>query len=577
MRNRLLLAIAAMTAIALAVPALASATWTHKGQGELKENAPITLSSELSVSTEVGKVTCPTSIEATLTGESSSGTVNSYTVSEPSKCDLSESLGAVCGTHGVSKVQKAGSWELTAKEANIEISSLDLEFQLGKCLIPSLRIKGTATATPDKSFAMSTLALSGSQTLYNALEEEVGSANLTGTPSVSPAATYGVKTAPLVETAWLMESKHLSEDGEMTLSGPLSFSYSGGSVSCTASAVLGLTAGEVEEEEPEGEVEGFTVSSPSGCVAGGGLKTTCGEHPVKSVAKAGTWTLNADDDDISVSGLALDYQFKECAVTSLRLEGSATLSVEDPGAITTAAFGGKPAIYNSGEEKIGSAELSGSPGASPSGTFQLRPEPPLPSEPISIDSSEGFPAPFTLSGGSATLGGSEVITNCESVTGSGQLSTKKTGTVILTLHDCTEPVFESDCTSPDESNGTLVTSTLAFHLVTVNGDETPAVLLTTKDDEFVTYECLGGYIGVEVTGNGILGDIVAPSYNEFSSMIGLHFGAEGSEQELTKTSEGETEYRLQSAVNGGASEPLGLQTELTLSLTEGEVELTEEE
>ena len=559
--------------IALACAAPASATWTHKGQGELKEGASITLSGELSVSTEVGKITCPTSISATLTGESSSGTVNSYTVSEPSECDLSESLGAVCGTHGVSKVEKTGTWELSAKEASVEIASIDLEVQLGKCLIPSLRIKGTATATPDKSFAMSTLTLSGSQTLYNALEEEVGSAELTGAPSVSPAATYGVKTAPLVQTAWLMEDEQLSEDGEMTLGGEFAFSYSGGSISCTASAVLALNAGEVEEEEPEGEVESFTVPSPSSCVAGGGLKTTCGEHPVKSVAKTGTWALNAGAEDISVSGLKIDYEFKECAITSLRLEGDATLSVEYPGAIAAASFGGEPAIYNAGEEQIGTAELSGTPSASPSGTFQL----PLPPEPISIDSSEGFPASFTVSGGSVSLAGSGTATNCESITGSGQINTTKAGAVELAFHNCTESVFGSPCTSAGQPGGTLLTPTLPFHLATVNSDGTPAMLLTPNKGEFLSYECLGGFISIEVSGNGVLGDITSPAYSESSSTIGLHFGAEGSEQEFTKTSEGQTEYLLHSAINGGASEPLGLGAEPTLSFTEGEVELTEEE
>lgn len=372
MTVRGLSSLCAVTVVALLLPAMASATWTHKGQGELKESASITLSGELSVSTEVGKVTCATSIGATLTGESSTGSVNSYAVSEPSGCDLTESLGAACGTHGATKVVKAGSWELTAKETTIEITGVDLEFQFKGCLIPSLRIKGTATATPDKTFAMSTLTLSGSQVLYNSLEEEVGSASLGGAPAVSPEATYGVKTAPLVKTAWLMGNTHLSKNGELTLNGEFSFSYSGGSISCTASAVLTLTAGEVEEEQPEGEVESFTVAEPSACVAGGALKTLCGEHPVKSVARTGTWALNATETLISVSGFTLDYSFEKCAITTLRLEGSATLTPESATAIKSATYGGKPVVYNGSEEELGTAELSGSPSASPSGTYAVK-------------------------------------------------------------------------------------------------------------------------------------------------------------------------------------------------------------
>lgn len=570
--RRLILTLGATAVLTLALPALALATWTHKGQGELKENAAVTLSGELSVNTEVGKVTCPTSIEATLTGESSSGTVDSYTVSEPSECDLSESLGAVCGTNGVTKVEKTGTWGLTAEEASIEISSIDLEFQLGKCLIPSLQLKGAATATPDKSFAMSTLTLSGSQTLYNSLEEEVGSASLGGAPSVSPAATYGVKTAPFVETAWLMEDEHLSEDGEMTLSGEFAFAYSGGSVSCTASAVLALTGGEVEEEEPEGEVESFTVSEPSQCVAGGGLKTLCGEHPVKSVEKTGTWALNANEEDISVSGFTLDYGFKECAVTSLRLEGGATLSVENPAGITSVTFGGSPAIYNSEEEKLGDAELAGGQSAAPAGTFQLQYD--LPPEAISLDPPEGFPTSFTASGGSLTLGNETSSTGCESLSGSGQFTTARAGAIALTLSGC--KAEGTNCTSPGEEAGTVVTPVLPFHLVTVNGDGTPAVLLTTNNGIFTTYKCAFGLVTVEIIGNGLLGDITSPDYAESSSTLALHFGAEGSEQELTKTSEGPTEYILQQFINGPEPEPFAAQAEFTLGFEE-EVTLTEEE
>jgi hypothetical protein len=562
--------------LALALPAAAFATWTHKGQGELKENVEVTLSGELSVNTEVGKVTCPTSIGTTLTGKSSSGTVDSYAVSEPSKCDLTESLGAVCGTHGVSKVVKTGSWELTGKETSIEISSLDLEFQLGKCLIPALRIKGTATATPDKSFAMSTLTLSGSQTLYNTLEEEVGSANLTGTPSVSPPATYGVKTAPLVETGWLMEDEPLGEYGELTLEGEFAFSYSGGSIGCQAVAVLALTPGEVEEEEPEGEAESFVVSEPASCVAGGALKTLCGENPVKSVEKTGAWSLNANEEDISVSGLALDYEFKECAITSLRLEGNATLSAEEPTAITATSFSGETAIYNSEEEEIGAAELAGSQSASPPGTFQLR-ETGLPSEPIWIETAEGFPTSFTVSG-ETSHPGKILQLICESSTGSGQVNTWKTGTAVIAFHGCKEYFFGTKCTSTGQSSGTIVTPELHFHLVTVEhseGERTPAMLLTANKEMFLSYKC-GLGLSVEVVGNGILGDITSPAYYEPSSTIVLHFASKSSEQEFSETSEGEgTEYQLEETESlFEQSGPYVLEAEFTLSF-ENEVQLNE--
>jgi hypothetical protein len=371
MSRRAVLAFGLVAILVLAVPALASASWTHKGKGELKENASVTATGELTVTTSVGKVTCPTSIGATLTASSSAGDVNSYTVPEPSKCDLTESIGAVCGTHGVSKVEKTGTWGLTAKESTIEISSIDLHVYFGKCLIPNFRVKGTATATPDKTTAMNTLTLSGSQTLYNSLGEEVGTASLGGSPSVSPAGTYGVKTAPLVKTNWFMSGAHLSKTEEMTLNGSFSFSYEGGTVTCTASVVLSLTAGEVEEEEPEGTVKTFTVAKPEECTLGGALGTLCGAKSVSSVEKTGTWTVTATKSDISVSNVSLDYKFSKCAISALRLGGGATLTVSNPSEIKEATFSGSPSIYNSEEEEVGTAELGGTATASPSGTYAL--------------------------------------------------------------------------------------------------------------------------------------------------------------------------------------------------------------
>jgi|GEM_PF-3599203 len=554
-----LLAIAAV--LALALPATASAAWTHKGHGELKENASITLSGELSVSTEVGKVTCSTSIGATLTGESSTGTVNSYTVSEPSKCDLTESLGAVCGTHGATKVEKTGAWELTAEESQIKLSSIDLQFQFGKCLIPSLRIKGAATATPDNASAMSTLTLSGSQTLYNSQEEEAGSASLEGAPSVSPAATYGIKPT-FEQTVWTMEDEYLGEDGEMGLEGKFSFSYSGGSVSCSASAVLSLTSGEVEEGAAEGEVESFTVSSPSGCVVGGGLKETCsGENPVKSVEKTGTWTLSASEEDISVSGLALDYEFKECSTTSLRVEGEATLAVEQPSAITATAFSGEPSIYNAAEERLGTAELGGIQAASPPGTFQLveTPKPPPKETDPKVDYT-GY-GHFEAHGGEGALvSESGLAISCSSITGEGEFEGPERGTVQLVYHGCHETTFGTHCESAGQPNGTIETEVLWFYSVTLTpGTHTAGVLIepNVASGKFATFSCPVVGVHITVEGNGILGHISSsdgnPLYNEPHEELTVEFGVseKGVSQAFTEICEDEETYGLESNAGGG--------------------------
>jgi hypothetical protein len=361
-----------VASLGLVVSATAHANWTHKGKGELKENASVTLSGELTLFTSAGNVSCPTTIGATLTASGSSGHVNSFTVSKPSECDLTGSLAAICGTHGVTKVERTGTWALTAEETDIAISAIDVHYAMAGCLIPSFRLKGSATASLDKAAAIGSATLSGTQTLYNALGEESGSAELKGTLSVSPAGTYGVKTGSTVETVWTDGDSHLSEDGKLTLAGAFSFSGSGGSVSCPATVKLLLESSTVEEEEAEGEIESFTVAKASECDLGGGYKTTCGTNAVAKVQQTGTATLRASEEDIAVSGLVLDYEFEKCAITELKVEGSPTIAVTSPEAIEEASFSaGSLEVFNSKGETVGTASAGGSASASPSGTFQL--------------------------------------------------------------------------------------------------------------------------------------------------------------------------------------------------------------
>jgi hypothetical protein len=367
------------TLIALAaIVAPAAANWTHKGKGELKENASLTLSGELTLSTSAGNVACPTTMGATLTGSGAAGHVNSFTVSKPSECDLTGSLAAICGTHGVTKVEKTGSWALTADETDITLSGIVIDYTLAGCLIPSFRLEGNATGTLDKASAIGKVTLSGTQTLYNSAGEESGTGELKGTLSVSPAGTYGVTTGKSVETIWTDEGKHLASDGKLTLSGAFSFSGSGGSISCPATVKLQLESSTVEEEEAEGEIESFTVSKPSECDLGGSYKETCGSTTgiVSKVEQTGTATLSATEEDIKASGLVLDYELEKCAITSLRVEGSPTVSVTSPESIKEASFSaGSLEVFNAKGETVGTASAGGSASASPSGTFQLVEEP----------------------------------------------------------------------------------------------------------------------------------------------------------------------------------------------------------
>ena len=158
----------------------------------------------------------------------------------------------------------------------------------------------------------------------------------------------------------------------MTLSGSYSFSGTSGSVSCPSTVKLVLESSTVKEEEPEGEIESFSVAKPSECDVGGTVGSLCGTHSVVSVEQTGTATLNATEEDFTISGLSLDYKFSSCAVTSLRVAGSPTVSVDDASKIGSATFSaGSLKIFNSSGEETGTASAGGSATASPFGTFQL--------------------------------------------------------------------------------------------------------------------------------------------------------------------------------------------------------------
>jgi hypothetical protein len=112
------------------------------------------------------------------------------------------------------------------------------------------------------------------------------------------------------------------------------------------------------------------------------------------------------------------------------------------------------------------------------------------------------------------------------VSGSGKFETTTTGTLNLTFHGCTtSTIFGSlTCTSAGQASGTIVTTTLPFHLISkVNGSGTPGVLITPGTGEhFATFIC-GGIAERKVTGNGVIGTITSPACGVASTTATLKF------------------------------------------------------
>ena len=190
---------------------------------------------------------------------------------------------------------------------------------------------------------------------------------------------------------------------------------------------------------------------------------------------------------------------------------------------------------------------------------------------------------FNVSGGAAKLTGPGGV-RCSSVTGSGKFTTSETGSVKFIFHGCEEEVFSSDCTTPGSPTGTITTTTLQFHLKTTTGNKTAAILVTPNSEvtseHFASFECLGGFIGVVVKGNGIIGELTSPGYGTPSNTFAVSFKSTspGSTTQTPETVDGEeTKYHLRASINGGEFEAAAEDAEGTGTFLNGEEPtLTEE-
>lgn len=160
---------------------------------------------------------------------------------------------------------------------------------------------------------------------------------------------------------------------------------------------------------------------------------------------------------------------------------------------------------------------------------------------------------FTVSGDGGVLRGGANVT-CTSMSGTGEFENGKTGTIQFTFHGCKSS--GTNCTTTGQSTGTITTTTLPFHLVTVEHETgtTPAVLITPNNGHYATFKCAFGLVTAVVSGNGVIGKLTAPGFNEESNTFTVDFNAvEGTTtQEFTTIVGSETEYSLESSINGGA-------------------------
>jgi hypothetical protein len=163
-----------------------------------------------------------------------------------------------------------------------------------------------------------------------------------------------------------------------------------------------------------------------------------------------------------------------------------------------------------------------------------------------------------ISGGVAELSATNGDTvTCNSVSGSATFeSGGTTGHMNLTFTgDCRENTFMSTCTNETPNRESIMTTELAFHLVTLAGSK-PGVLVTANAGHFATFECAGGLITTKIEGNGVVGTIQNECGSTSETMTIKFVGAKGV-QEHTKVFGTETVYQMISGGNNVAENATG--------------------
>jgi hypothetical protein len=113
-----------------------------------------------------------------------------------------------------------------------------------------------------------------------------------------------------------------------------------------------------------------------------------------------------------------------------------------------------------------------------------------------------------------TQDGTGTRVECTSTAGTGKYTTgsKTTGEALtLTFRGCTESVFHTGCTTTGLGlrSGEIRTTDLTWHNVMLEATPTgvAGLLITPNGTHFASFDCDFGAIQVEVTGNGIIGEI----------------------------------------------------------------------
>jgi len=183
---------------------------------------------------------------------------------------------------------------------------------------------------------------------------------------------------------------------------------------------------------------------------------------------------------------------------------------------------------------------------------------------------------FTAAGGEAKLTGAPGTVKCKKNSATGEFENPETGSIKLIFEECTSPIGTA-CTTSGSSSGKITTTTLPFHLKTVEhgGVKKSGILITPGANNehgphFFTFEC--GFVGkIEVGGNGLVGTITSPGEGVASNEATISFSsteAGSTTQTHRKVLNDETEYDLKSRLNGAETKTAAANAADTIKLAE---------
>jgi hypothetical protein len=192
LKKTMLMASMAVAAIAFALPAVASANWTHNTNA-IASPINLSFSGTASFVGELGGVSCS---ESTATAEATVGTkahVKSFGADNPTtKCKASGGL-AFCT---VQTVEATGlPWEAHTNTSAITVTTVHIDntFSGAFCPYHIITLYGDVAVTPDNPHKAKTGTISGTLKAYNGTSNAfIQNVTASGTLNVTPSETYGI-------------------------------------------------------------------------------------------------------------------------------------------------------------------------------------------------------------------------------------------------------------------------------------------------------------------------------------------------------------------------------------------------